>query len=472
MDHRAPMVASNQAAAVTVSPESVARRRTNGARGASGGSALLSVLPLILAVFCAGNALAQSGRTVRHHRVAVEDSAHPPELTQAEAAIEKQDYAAAELLLKRVVADSPSNYTAWFDLGFVYNALGQTSESVAAYRKSVDAKPDLFESNLNLGVLLARAGNPEAEKFLRAATTLKPTAHLEEGQARAWLSLAHVVEARKPDEALEAYRKAAALTPTDPEPHLAAGLLLANGNRFADAEQEYKRALEIDPQSADALTGMANIYMRGRRFTEAEAALRKLVELRPDDAGAHMQLGRMLAVAGQNDNAIAELQIALKLAPTDAGLRRDLADLYVQAGKQDLAEAQYRALLSANPKDAELHQGLGHVFLKQRKFPEAQQEFLEAVNLKPDLGTAYGDLAFAADGNKNYELAIKAWDARAKLLPEIPVGYFMRASAYDHLRDYKAAAENYHRFLEVANGQFPDQEWQARYRLIAIEPKK
>jgi hypothetical protein len=48
----------------------------------------------------------------------------------------------------------------------------------------------------------------------------------------------------------------------------------------------------------------------------------------------------------------------------------------------------------------------------------------------------------------------------------------VRASAYDHLRDYKKAAENYHQFLKVANGKYPDQEWQATHRLIAIEPKK
>jgi tetratricopeptide (TPR) repeat protein len=95
-----------------------------------------------------------------------------------------------------------------------------------------------------------------------------------------------------------------------------------------------------------------------------------------------------------------------------------------------------------------------------------------AVKLKPDFGAAYGDLAVAADGNKDYELAIRATDARAKFLPEIPVSYFLRATAYDHLKDYKQASENYHKFLDVANGQYPDQEWQARHRLIAIEPKK
>ena len=38
--------------------------------------------------------------------------------------------------------------------------------------------------------------------------------------------------------------------------------------------------------------------------------------------------------------------------------------------------------------------------------------------------------------------------------------------------DYKQAAVDYHLFLDSAGGKYPDQEWQARHRLIAIEPKK
>jgi tetratricopeptide (TPR) repeat protein len=413
-----------------------------------------------------------TGKTVRHHKVEEQDPVSPPELTQAETAIEKQDYATAEPLLQKVVALDSTNYVAWFDLGFLYAALGETENSISAYRKSVAAKPDVFESNLNLGLMLAKAGRPDAEQFLRSATKLKPTSHVEEGHARAWLSLAHVIETSKPDEAIEAYRQAAALRPKDPEPHLSAGLLLEKQNRFADAEQEYKHALTIDQASTEALAGMANIYMRGHRLTEAEDILRKLVTLHPNDAAAHMQLGRMLAADGQNDRAIAELQSALKLSPGDAGAQRDLADLYASAGKYDQAEAQYRSLLAGSPKDADLHHGLGQAFLKQRKFPEAQKEFLTTVNLKSDFGAAYGDLAFAASENKNYDLTIKALDARAKFLPEIPATYFLRATAYDHLHDRKQAAENYHRFLDADNGKNPDQEWQARHRLIAIEPKK
>ena len=411
-----------------------------------------------------------SGQSTRRTTVA-EEVGPSPDLTKAEELIQRQDYAAAAPLLHKVVGADPTNYVAWFDLGFAENGLGHIDDSIAAYRKSVAAKPDVFESNLNLGLQLAKNHQPEAEQYLHAATQLKPSIHAAEGQARAWLSLAHVLEATKPDEAIAAYRQAAVLQPENSEPYLAAGLLFEEQGQFSDAEHEYKQALALGP-SSEAVTGLANIYMRGRRFPEAEAELRKLVTAHPEQAAAPIQLGRVLAAEGKNDEAIAELEVAAKLAPADISLQRDLADLYSTAKKYDRAEAAYRALLAVSPNDAVLRQDLGKSLLEQKKFADAQQEFLMAVKLKPDLGTAYGDLAFAAGENKDYPLAIKALDMRVKFLPETPITYFLRASAYDHLKDFKRAAVNYHLFLNTANGKYPDQEWQAKHRLIAIEPKK
>jgi tetratricopeptide (TPR) repeat protein len=320
---------------------------------------------------------------------------------------------------------------------------------------------------------LAKSGQPDAEQYLQAATQLTPTSKVAEGQERAWLSLAHVLESTKPDEAIAAYRQATALQPKDAEPHLAAGLLLEKQEKFSDAESEFKVALGLDPAaSSEAVTGLANIYMRGHRLPEAEAELRKVVAVHPDQADSRIQLGRVLAAEGKNDDAIAEMQAGATLAPKDASLQRDLADLYFIAKKNDLAEAAYRALLAANPNDAVLHQNLGKALIEEKNFADAQKELLLAVSLKSDLGSAYGDLAFAASENKNYPLTIKALDTRAKYLPDVPVTYFMRASAYDHLKDYKRAAENFHLFLNMAHGKYPEQEWQAQHRLIAIEPKK
>ncbi|MFZ0477989.1 MAG: tetratricopeptide repeat protein [Terriglobales bacterium] len=453
----------------------------------------------ILAILLAATPFAQvidTHTTVRHHREAVEGQ--PAEITQAEDAIQKNDFATAEALLKKALdtdrhknelpqedaqksepdAKSPWLYQAWFDLGFALNGLNRADESIAAYRKSVAAKPDVFESNLNLGLMLARTHNPEAEKYLRAATTLKPTAHVEEGQARAWLSLGHALEGHDPEKALQAYAKAAELTPADPEPHLSAALLDEREKHFADAEGEYKKVLALDPHSTEAAIGLTNIYMKSSQLTDAEPLLRRLVADRPNDEGLHLQLSRVLAAEEKKDDAIAELQSAITLSPNDSAAQRDLADLYLAAGKNDLAEAAYRTLVAAQPNNPELHNALGRALLLEKKFPEAQQELLATVRMKRDSPDAYVDLAFAASENKNYELTVRALNGRALLDKDKPnadmpaICFFLRASAYDHLRDFKNASADYRHFLEKAGGKYPDQEWQAKHRLIAIEPKK
>jgi tetratricopeptide (TPR) repeat protein len=412
-------------------------------------------------------------KSTHHIQVPDEDSpSQPAELLQAEAAIEKQRYAEADSFLHKLLDRDATNYVAWFDLGFTENALGNIDASIAAYRKSVAAKPDVFESNLNLGLQLAKTSQPDAAKYLRAATELKPTSHAEEGRSRAWLALGHELENSNPDESLEAYRKAAELQPNEAEPHLAAGLLLERENKFGDAADEYRRAQALDSESSEAITGLANIYMRAHRFPEAEEYLRKLLAERPNSAPVEIQLGRVLAAEGRNDDAIAAMQAGIKLAPTDEAAQRDIAEVYSNAGKHDLAESTYRLLVEAHPNDAELHRRLGQELLRQKKTKEAQQEFLLTVKLKPDWGDAYGDVAFAASQNQDFALALRGLDARAKLLPENPVTYFLRASASDHLHDFKTAAANYRLFLNTAQGKYPDYEWKAKHRLIAIEPKK
>ena len=255
---------------------------------------------LLVLLFASACAPTQT-TTVHHGKHEINDITDDQanDISRAEEAIQKKDFAAAEPLLNKALAAAPKNYQGWFDLGFVYNQLGREAESIHAYRQSVAAKPDVFESNLNLGLMLARSNNLEAEAFLRAAAKLKPTDHVVEGQARAWLSLGHLLENTKPEDALDAYQRAAALTPKDSEPHLSAGLLRERRKDFAGAEAEYKQVRVLDPHSDEAVIGLTNIYMKGGRIAEAEPLLRQLAAERPDDAGLHLQLGRVSVRLGE-----------------------------------------------------------------------------------------------------------------------------------------------------------------------------
>jgi len=430
----------------------------------------LSIAVLLL-VACIASAQ-ESKPTIRHHQVAETAPEDPSsqQIAQAEDAMQKNDFATAEALLQKAVAAKPNDYRAWFDLGYVYNATERRPQAIDAYRKSVAARPDVFESNLNLGLLLARNGdNVEAAKYLRAATQLKPTS--DASLARAWQALGRIQESTAPQQALAAYAQAAKLDPKSPEPHIAAAVLLSNQKDFDAAAREYQTALQIDPTSKDALSGLVDLYVAQQKYPDAEAALRKLLASDSQNSSAHMQLGRVLLAEGKNSEAADEFHTALQANPNDPHAALELGTLYAKANKDADAEQQFRIAVHGLPQDPEPHYALGSLLMYEKKFPEAQQELLIAVKLKPDLADAYGNLAIVAAANKDYALSLQALDARAKFLPETPATTFLRATNFDNLKAIPQAVEYYQKFLAVDGGKFPDQEWQARHRLIAIDPR-
>jgi len=432
----------------------------------------LMALAVICTTFCAR--AQESKPTVRHHRVVetVPDDASSPEVDQAETAMQHSDFTTAESLLQKAVAAKPGDYRAWFDLGYVYNATNRIPEATEAYRKAVAAKSDVFESNLNLGMLLARQGaNAEAATYLKAATQLKPTAQPDEALARAWQALGHVEEKIDSQQALSAYAEAAKLSPKNPDPHLAAASLLEKQGNFDASAREFRTASELDPKSQPALFGLANVYINQKKYPEAEAVLRKAVAADPGNGNARRQLGRVLAEEGKNDEAAQELQKGLQASPSDGRAALELGTLYLKAEKYGEAEQQFRIAVQDMPKDAEAHYALGSLLMHVKKYPESQQELLTAVQLKPDLAEGYGNLAVVAAANKNYQLTLNALDYRAKFLPEDPASYFLRATTYDNLKTVPQAIDYYQRFLSADAGKLPDQEWQARHRLMALDPK-
>jgi Flp pilus assembly protein TadD len=408
---------------------------------------------------------------VRHHPVAVEEDSLSPEVQQAESAIQKQDFPAAQALLEKAVTQNPNDYRAWFDLGFVCNARKNLEGARAAYRNSITAKPDVFESNLNLGIILAKQGDKqEAAKYLKAATQLSPTANVNEGRARAWQSLGLVEESSDPQQALAAYAQAARLNPKDPEPHLSAGALLEGQDKLDEAAKEYRAAAALDAKAADPMVGLANVYAKQKNYPEAETQLRKLLELDPNNANARTQLGRVLALEGKQDEAVTALSSGKPDSHGDPHAALELGTIYVKAGDYTAAEEQLRLAVKGMPNDAEAHFALGSLLMAQKRYPESQQELLTAIKLKPDTGEVYGNLAIVAAENKDYTLAIKALDERAKYISESPATYFLRATSYDNLKNSPKAIENYKQFLATDGGKLPDQEWQARHRLMAIDP--
>ena len=88
---------------------------------------------------------------------------------------------------------------------------------------------------------------------------------------------------------------------------------------------------------------------------------------------------------------------------------------------------------------------------------------------RENFAAASSHLAFAASQNNDPETVLQAVALRATVLPQSPATLFLEAIARDKLHQQKQAQTLYKQFLSVANGKFPDEEWEARHRLIALE---
>ena len=148
------------------------------------------------------------------------------------------------------------------------------------------------------------------------------------------------------------------------------------------------------------------------------------------------QLGRVLAAEGKSDEAAAILsprKVAAARSPRCVGAGHCLRE-----GWQLLRPPNSNFALPSQglPQDAEAHFALGSVLMQEKKYPESQEELLLAARLKPELAEIYGNLAVVAAANKNYHLAIRALDERAKYLPEAPATYFLRATSLRQLESH------------------------------------
>jgi len=420
-------------------------------------------------------AIGQETHTTVRHRPGAEQtsSAASVLLDKAEALLAKGDYSAAQTLLQQATVEDPKSYQAWYDLGYCEQALDHNAEALAAYKKSLEINSKIFETNLNLGLLLANSGErDQAINYIRAATQLQPGSRPEQSKEHAWLALGKLQLPTNPAAAEQAFAEAVKLAPADPESHLSLGELYESSGKFEAAKAQYRQALTVakGDARAQALRGLVNVSIAAKQYDEAEKNVREYLASNSADPQAHLLLGRLLAAQGKNEEALAQLSGAGN--NSDPQVLREKAGLLMAVKRDAEALPIYKQLVEQSENDAQLHSQYGLGLMHQHQWPEAEGQLLAAVQLNPGLTSAYGDLAIAASENQHYDLTLKALDIRTKLLGDNPGTYFLRATALDHLRRYPEATESYKQFLATANGKYPDEEWKARHRLIAIEKLK
>ncbi len=411
------------------------------------------------------------------------ETASATQMRDAESALEKQDYKGAETTLKALIAANPSSAKdgrVEYDLGFAEERTGEEEDAAKAYAAAIAVLPGFAEPEIALGLLDARAGRYDtAHKELLEASNFPAAA--PELRGRALRALAHLDEATNPEAAREELLAALKLTPETADDVRMSAELAERADDAADAEAAYRRVLTWMPNDAEATAGLAHVLQQQKKTAEADTLLTAALQQHPNDPRLVAQAASLYATEGKPGAAIPLLE---QLRASDAAVAADasstllLAHLYAADGKNAEAEKLYKALLVTQTQDPSLLDDLGSAQVMQQHYAEAEATLTRAVAMRSHFhdDQAWAEtethLAFAASKNKDPKTCLEALASRATVLADSPSSLFLEATAHDTLHQYKDAERAYRAFLAVANGKFPDQEFEARHRLVALQNMK
>jgi tetratricopeptide (TPR) repeat protein len=375
-------------------------------------------------------------------------------------ALDEKRYPEAVESLTQAIAADPKNYSLHFNLALAFSLMGKNAEAIPEYKKALELKPDLYQAQLNLGISLLREKQPaEAVQYLTTAAAQ----NAKEYRANYYLAAA-LLGAGDFAKAEQSYTTSLAIDPKSPDAELGLAHALAGENKLEDAAVHFKKAAELNAGYRDDLLELANMYETAKQPEQAIAIYRQF----PENPGAQERLGDLLLKAGKPADAIASLQVAVVKSPTEAN-RAALAEAYLKNNEPNKAQPFVEQILATDPDNFEIRMLHGRLIRDQRKFPEAAAEFERATKLKPDAPQAWSELAGVLVMAENYPPALVALDRIAALHAEKPGHVFLRAIVLDKIRDLKPALESYQRFLQMSQGENPNQEWQARQRVKLLE---
>jgi tetratricopeptide (TPR) repeat protein len=375
-------------------------------------------------------------------------------------ALDEKRYPEAVQSLTQAIAADPKDYGLHFNLALAYSLMGKNAEAIPEYKKTLELKPDLYQAELNLGISLLREKQPaEAARYLSSATGENPKEYRANYYlAAALLGTGDFVKAEG------AYLAALAIDPKSPDAELGLAHALAGENKLEDAAAHFKKAAELNPDFRDDLLELAGMYETAKQPEQAISIYQQF----PENPGAQERLGDLLLKAGRAAEAIPCFQVAVAKSPTEAN-RAALAEAYLKNNEPGKAQPVVEKILAADPDNFEIRMLHGRLIRDQRKFPEAAAEFERATKLKPDAPQAWSELAGVLVMAENYPPALAALDRVAALHAEKPGHVFLRAIVLDKTRDLKPALESYQRFLQLSQGENPNQEWQAQQRIKTLE---
>ena len=237
--------------------------------------------------------------------------------------IEKHRLDEAKALFSEIIAMTPNDAEAWYQLSTVHGKLGQYEEAVECSRHAISIRPDYIDAYLALGSACFRKSClEEALAHYHQAIKIDPgcaNAHFGVGLVHASLG--------RYKEAVDYYRQGLRLDPSEKFYIMLhqQGTSLMQADNLEGAGLLFGLACEMDPNDIEAWYSLSTIYGQQGRIDESADCCRRVLAISPKHIGAHSNLGLAYLVQGKINEAASTLSNGLAISPDCVTLLNNLA---------------------------------------------------------------------------------------------------------------------------------------------------
>ncbi|HEY1601097.1 MAG TPA: tetratricopeptide repeat protein [Pirellulales bacterium] len=176
------------------------------------------------------------------------------------------------------------------------------------------------------------------------------------------------------------------------------GLELVNAGRPQEAIEQYEHLLRLEPDKrAPHLNNMGCILLRAGRIPEAMTRFEEALQEQPDFVEAHNNLGMALVDAGRPQDAIPHFQATLRLKPEYAAGHINLGTALAAVGRREEAIEQFQQTLAREPDSIDAQMYLARTYADLRRVDEASAAAEQALMLA------------RLKGRNEYAAQIHAW---------------------------------------------------------------
>jgi tetratricopeptide (TPR) repeat protein len=168
---------------------------------------------------------------------------------------------------------APGSYQAHQIDAEVLEVEGRNADALAEYREILKIAPQAPGAHYHLGRLLLE-GEHDAAAEEQAGKEFEAELALNPGDAASEYELGEMARAaRKWDEAIEHFRRAAQLDPQFPDALIGLGKSLVSAGRAAEAVAPLERAVKLEPSNGVAHYQLSFAYLRVGRDADAKREL-------------------------------------------------------------------------------------------------------------------------------------------------------------------------------------------------------